>query len=78
MAELPESDIIGATKVKLDIGRQLSPMMLGILAADKQSDEVQIKISGYQSNMSAKVFEQGEPFEALLRKIEEKAKAVLV
>lgn len=70
MAELPESVIVGATKVKLDIGKQLSPMMAGILDADKQSDEVQIKISEYRSNMSAKVFEQGEPFDALIKKVE--------
>ncbi len=77
MSQLSEAIIIGATKVKLDIGKQLSPMMTGILNADKQPDEIQIKISEYRSNMSAKVFEIGEPFEMLLAVIEEKAKAVL-
>ena len=63
--------------MKLDIGRQLSPMMSGILAADKQSDEVQIKISEYRSNMSAKMFEQGVSFQELIDKIDSIARREL-
>ena len=51
--------------------------MSNILDAEKQSDDVQIKISEYRSNISAKVFEQGEPFGALIAKIEEVARIEL-
>ena len=78
LANLPESIILAATKVKLDIGKTLFPMMSGILSTDKQPDETVIKISEYRSNIPAKVFEVGEPFEKLLEKIEAKAKAALV
>lgn len=61
--------IIECTKVKLDIGDILNPMVKTILEADKLSDDVQIKISEYRSNISAKVFEKGEPLEVLLDKI---------
>lgn len=77
LANLPKDTILGATKVKMDIGRTLFPLMSSILDAEKQSDDVQIKISEYRSNISAKVFEQGEPFEALLAKIEEVARMEL-
>ena len=46
-------------------------MIKEILEADERPDNEQIKISEYRSNMSAKVFEIGEPFEALLNKIED-------
>lgn len=74
LTELTEEEVIGATKVKMDIGYQLEPMMEKILEADAKSDEVQIKISDYRSNMSAKVFEQGEPFSVLIAKIEQIAR----
>lgn len=77
MSQLSEEVILGSTRVKLDIGKQLSPMMTGILNADKQPDEVQIKISEYRSNMSAKVFEIGEPFDRLLEEIVKRAKREL-
>lgn len=77
LANLPKDTILGATKVKMDIGRTLFPLMSSILDAEKQSDDVQIKISEYRSNISAKVFEQGEPFEALLAKIVEVARMEL-
>ena len=77
LANLSESIILAATKVKMDIGRTLFPMMSGILDADKQPDETYIKISEYRSNIPAKVFEVGEPFEKLLEKIERKAKEKL-
>ena len=75
--KLPKEKILGATKVKMDIGRTLFPLMSNILDAEKQSDDVQIKISEYRSNISAKVFEQGEPFDVLMAKIEEVAKMEL-
>ena len=74
LANLPESVILDATQVKMDIGNTLFPMMSGILEADKQPDEMYIKISEYRSNIPAKVFEEGEPFGALLTKIEQKAR----
>ena len=77
LANLPKDKILGATKVKMDIGRTLFPLMSNILDAEKQSDDVQIKISEYRSNISAKVFEQGEPFGALIAKIEEVARTEL-
>ena len=52
-------------------------MMSGILDVDKQPDETVIKISEYRSNIPAKVFEVGEPFEVLLAKIEQRAIAVM-
>lgn len=53
----------------MSIGDTLNPMVKKILEADKLSDDVQIKISEYRSNISAKVFEKGEPLEELLDKI---------
>lgn len=70
LKELPESVIISSTKVKMDIGEKLKQMMSNIMDADKMPDDSQIKISDYRSNMSAKVFEQGESFQVLLNKIE--------
>ena len=52
-------------------------MMAGILEADKKSDEEQIKIADYHSNMSAAVFVVGEPFDTLLQRIEDIAKEEL-
>lgn len=77
LAELPEDDVIKATHVKMNIGEQLAPMMAGILEADKKSDEEQIKIADYHSNMSAEVFVVGEPFDTLLQRIEDIAKEEL-
>ena len=77
LANLPKEIILSATKVKLDIGRTLFPLMSSILDAERQSDDVQIKISEYRSNISAKVFVQGEPFGTLIAKIEEIARDAL-
>lgn len=77
LANLPESVILDATHVKMEIGKTLFPMMSGILDVDKQPDESVIKISEYRSNIPAKVFEVGEPFEVLLKTIEKRAIAVL-
>lgn len=77
LANLPEETIIAATNVKTDIGGILFPMMSGILDADKQPDETFVKLSDYRSNIPAKVFEKGVPFEKLLELIEERAKGVI-
>lgn len=77
LANLPKETIIGATMVKMDIGGTLFPLISSILDAERQSDDVQIKISEYRSNISAKVFVQGEPFGALIAKIEDIARKSL-
>ena len=77
LQELPEDDIVSATKVKMDIGLTLAPMLNNILNADKMPDDAQIKISDYRSNMSAAVFEKGEPFQTLIDKIESIVKTEL-
>lgn len=77
LVNLPESVILDATHVKMDIGETLFPMMSGILDVERQPDETVIKISEYRSNIPAKVFEVGEPFEVLLAKIEQRAIAVM-
>lgn len=71
LATLPEKVIVGCTKVKMDIGKELHPMLKGILDADERSEDEQIKISEYRSNISAKVFERGKDFDVLLSKIED-------
>ena len=70
LKNLPPDVIISCTKVKMDIGNDLQPMMEKILEAEDRSEDVQIKISEYRSNISAKVFKIGKPFQALLDKIE--------
>lgn len=77
LANLPATTILNATHVKMEIGETLFPMMSGILDADKQPDETVIKISEYRSDIPAKVFEVGEPFDALLSRIEQKAREEL-
>lgn len=77
LAELPEEVIIGATKVKMKIGLVLNPMVSNILEADRQPDQVQIKISDYRSNISAGVFEQGVSFQELIDKIDSIARREL-
>ena len=67
---MPPETIIGCTRVKMGIGEILNPMVKAILEADGRSDDEQIKIAEYRSNIGAKVFEVGEPFEVLLNKIE--------
>lgn len=74
LAKLPPETILNCTKVKMNIGDVLLPMMTGILEAEGRSEKTQIKISGYQSNMSAEVFEVGESFQVLLDRIENIAK----
>lgn len=74
---LPIEAIIACTHVKLNIGDILNPMVNVILEADNRSDDEQIKISEYRSNIGAKVFEVGEPFEVLLDIIEKKVKTLI-
>lgn len=70
LKSLPLETIIECTRVKMNIGNILKPMLNAILDADMCSDDEQIKISEYRSNMGAKMFEVGEPFDTLLNKIE--------
>lgn len=70
LENLSPETILECTRVKMRIGDILNPMVKAILEADNRSDEEQIKISEYRSNMGAKVFETGEPFEVLLNRIE--------
>ncbi len=77
LVNLPQQVILDCTNVKMDIGRTLQPLMKEIIDADGRSDEVQIKISDYRSNMSSKVFEKGEPFQKLLDTLVAKAQEVL-
>ena len=51
--------------------------MKEIIEADDRSDDVQIKISDYRSNMGATVFEKGEPFQKLLDTLVKKAQDAL-
>ena len=48
-------------------------MMREVLEADEKSDEEQIMIADYRTNIWPKVFEQGEPFNLLLERIKEVA-----
>lgn len=69
LASLPIETIVECTRVKMDIGHELKPLIDPILVADKRPDDAQIKISGYRSNMSEKVFKQGVPLSNLLDRI---------
>lgn len=70
LENLPSETILECTRVKMGIGDVLNPMVKAILEADNRSDDEQIKISEYRSNMGAKVFEVGDPFAVLLNRIE--------
>lgn len=71
LKNLPSKTIIDCTRVKMSIGDILHPMLRAILDADNHSDDEQIKISEYRSNISAKIFEEGEDFEVLLNRIKD-------
>ena len=71
---LAEEIIVQQTKVKMYIGEELEKLMKPILEADKLSDDVQVKIADYRTNIGATNFEKGEPFEALLKRIREIAR----
>lgn len=70
LEKLPSEIIKECTRVKMSIGYDLKPLVQTILDADNKDEDIQIKISEYRSNMSARVFEKGEPLDALLQKIE--------
>ena len=53
-------------------------MMHEIVKAEDKSDDEQIKISDYRSNISAKVFEVGEPINYLIECIENKIKKLTI
>ena len=53
------------------IGHELQPLVAKIIEADGKSEDEQIKISDYRSNMGAKVFERGDDFEKLISFIKE-------
>lgn len=78
LENLPEETIIGCTKVKMSIGDILNPLVKEILAADNRSDDEQIKISEYRSNIGARVFEVGEPMYRMIERIEEIARKHLL
>lgn len=77
LQNLSEDIICNCTKVKMKIGEELYPLVSNIIEASKESEDKQIKISGYRSNMSATIFEQGESLDCLIRKIEEEVKKQL-
>lgn len=77
LENLPAETIIECTKVKMRIGDTLKPLVKEILAADDRSDDEQIKISEYRSNMGSKVFEVGEPLGELLDAIVGKVKSLI-
>ena len=56
----------------MGIGEILNPMLKAILEADNRSDDEQIKISEYRSNMGASIFEKGDSLDVLLNTIEQK------
>lgn len=64
--------ILENTNVKMNIGEILNPMLKAILEADNCSDDEQIKISEYRSNMGASIFEKGDSLDVLLKTIEAK------
>lgn len=70
LLNLPQQTILDCTRVKMNIGHDLTNMMREIVRADENSNDVQIKISDYRSNISAKIFEIGEPIDSLIKRIE--------
>ena len=78
LLNMPEETILNCTNVKMNIGNDLASMMHEIVRTENQSDDDQIKISDYRSNISAKVFEVGEPISHLIESIENKIKELIV
>jgi hypothetical protein len=77
LINLPTETILECTNVKMGIGGILSPMIEAILEADNRSDDEQIKISEYRSNIGASIFEKGDSLEDLLNTIETKIRQKL-
>lgn len=71
LSALSIDTIIGCTHVKMSIGDELKPLVGNILTADEKSEDVQIKISDYRSNIGAGVFQTGDTFECLLNRIKQ-------
>ena len=71
------NSILECTNVKMGIGEILNPMLKAILEADNRSDDEQIKISEYRSNMGASIFEKGDSLDVLLNTIETKIRQKL-
>ena len=69
LLSLTNEEIIESTKVKMRIGYELQPLVANIIEADGKSEDVQIKISDYRSNMGAKVFVQGDDFDIFITHI---------
>ena len=78
LLNLSEQTILNSTRVKMNIGKDLACMMHEIVKAEDKSDDEQIKISDYRSNISAKVFEIGEPINYLIECIENKIKKLTI
>ena len=72
LENLSPETILECTNVKMGIGGVLNPMLKAILEADNRSDDDQIKISEYRSNMGASIFEKGDSLDVLLNTIEAK------
>lgn len=77
LLNLSEDVICNCTKVKMNISEELSPLVDSIIKAAKEPEDKQIKISGYQSNMSAAIFSQGESLDCLIARIETAVKEQL-
>jgi hypothetical protein len=77
LANIPTETILKCTNVKMNIGEILNPMLKAILDADNRSDDEQIKISEYRSNMGASIFEKGDSLDVLLNAIETKIRQKL-
>lgn len=77
LAKIPTETILKCTNVKMNIGEILNPMLKAILDADNRSDDEQIKISEYRSNMGASIFEKGDSLDILLNAIEAKIRQKL-
>ena len=70
LLNIPKQTILNCTHVKMNIGEELAGMMREIVRADNNSDDIQIKISDYRSNISARIFEVGESIDSMIKHIE--------
>lgn len=77
LKSLPLDKIIECTRVKMEVGSILNPLMKAILEADNFPDDEQIKISEYRSNMNAHVFESGTSIDVLIKTIEKRVANML-
>lgn len=70
LRSLDKNVILERTKVKMDIGALLLPLMQGIMDADRSLDKETVTMSNYRCNIPKAVFLQGEPMQVLLAKVE--------